>query len=319
MIRFWEKRNIIAILLLPISWLYRLISVCYYKTQKPRKFPQRIICVGNVTVGGAGKTPTAIAIAEMLMQSGKKVSFAVRNYGCSSKKEYVVKKGDKYQDSIVEEAFILASYAPTFVAPNRIKAIELASKSDCDCIIVDDGLQNNSFYKDVSILVIDGVQKFGNGFVIPAGPLRETVNNIIKRVDVIIPINMQDKNLFSQLQTSGKLICTAQGKTVIPKNISKKDKIFAFAAIGYPKKFFSSLKKMGLNIVLTKTFKDHHIYAKQEIVELKRSAQAKNAKLLTTYKDLIKINDCAKISAADYVISFLEKQKLIKWLKNAKI
>ncbi len=308
MISYWKKKNLISFLLLPLSWIYYLISKLIALLAVPKKFSKKIICIGNITAGGAGKTPTAIAIAKELQKINKKVVFAVRNYKSASAKNFLLTAKDTYDQNIVEEAFLLAEVAPTYVAPKRLQAIESACESDADFVIVDDGMQNPHFAKDVKILVIDGVQRFGNGMLMPAGPLRDLQSSVGK-ADIVVKINFQEEKL--------KDIYYADGVMEMPSNFDSNAKYIAFAAIGCPEKFFMSLRREGVDLIEEVKFPDHHIYNNKDYEHLRNLASEHKGKLITTRKDAIKLKGYDDIVVVDYKIIFENAKKIIELVTNA--
>lgn len=319
MLKIWENKNILSLCLLPFSYLYGIIFNLLFHLKKPKHFSKKIICIGNATIGGAGKTPTSIEIAKLLQKKGKKIVFALKNYGSNSKESYLINEKSLYRQEIIEEAFLLARYAPTYVASKRFDAIQEASKTDCDYIIVDDGIQNNSFYKDISILVVDGVQKFGNEFLLPAGPLRQKITTLMKKVNLIIGINIEDDFFLSKIKKFDKKLFKATSQLDIEKEILSKEKFIAFAGIGYPKKFFKSLKRIGAKIIATKIFPDHYKYKKNDLEKLNFLAKKYNARLITTEKDAIKIENSKGITIPAYRLVFLEEDELGEVLINEEI
>jgi tetraacyldisaccharide 4'-kinase len=302
--KFWENKNIFSLLLFPLSIIYGVIFEIKFYLQQPRKFDKKIICIGNVTVGGGGKTPTAIAIAKILIENGYKVAFAIKNYKSKSKLNFIITDKSKYSDEIIEEAFLLSKIAPTFVAAKRIDAIKQASKTKCDYIIVDDGYQNNEFYKDISILVIDGIQKIGNGFLLPAGPLRQCFDSAVKAADFIVMINSHDEKLVKKITAHGKKIISAKAVISVNDKLAQHDKFFAFAGIGYPFKFIKTLELNKYEIVGNKFYPDHYKYSEKDIIFLEKLADNYSAKLITTMKDAVKIPILKNLVVCHYEIKF---------------
>lgn len=278
--KFWIKRNFFSYLLLGLAAIYYVaikIRLLFYSflPKKNKKNTAKIICIGNATAGGAGKTPFSIALGKLLQNKGKKIAFAVKKYGVKNNQTF-------------DEEILLSKIAPCFAANTRAEALELAQAADLfDFIILDDGLQNFSINKDFQILVIDGDFKFGNGFLLPAGPLREPVSWSIKRADFLVEI--VEKNSSSNINIGKKPILAYKNYT-LPSKVNQNSKLIAFCSIAIPEKFYNSLRKLGLNIIKTFSFNDHHPYSQKEIEKLVEIAKANQAKLITTEKDFTKIS-----------------------------
>ncbi|MFN7039192.1 MAG: tetraacyldisaccharide 4'-kinase [Alphaproteobacteria bacterium] len=283
--KFWSNINFYSNILLPFSYLFQLISLIKFKLARPYRSPIKVICVGNLTCGGGGKTPVAIEIAKILKERNIKVAFLSRGYGGSAKGPIKVDYNFHTASYVGDEPLLLAKIAPVYLAKNKLKAIKLAEANKVEVIIMDDGLQNYSLCKDLKILTIDGEFGFGNGRLIPAGPLRETSDNLTK-MDLIIILGkdkFQIKEKFDDLN-----IIQANYKAIDSK-IDKDKNYIAFAGIARPSKFFETLKKLNINIVLEKKFPDHYYYRQSDIEQLKMLAYKYKASLITTEKDIVRI------------------------------
>ena len=281
---FWKSKNLLADILTPLGLIYGLATALRLRFKKSRKVPYPVICIGNLTAGGTGKTPVSVSIAALLQQAGKRPFFITRGYGGKSRnifadaKKYNVRKtGD--------EPLLLARQAPTVINPDRATGAELAIKNGADTIIMDDGFQNPGLYKDLSFLVFDGTTGIGNGKCIPAGPLRETFAAGIKRAQAIIILGEDKHNLAAQT----KELPIFKGSVVAKKPEINNNEIIAFAGIGRPEKFYTSLRELGFKLLKTVDFPDHHQYTMAELKKLITEAQKKNAVLFTTAKDFVKI------------------------------
>ncbi len=306
---FWYKKNsFISWLLWPLSIIYSILSKIKYQIQTPKKFRIPVICIGNATVGGSGKTPTAIALAKLLQKHKYKVAFACRNYNAKIKTPTKVEKKHSSPD-IIDEAMLLSGIAPTYVAQNRLDAIKLAAENNHDIIIIDDGLQNNSFYKNLSILIIDESLNLQNQHIFPAGPFRESIKDCLKKSDVIFYINFKK-------QTLKENIFDIQSKFILPKNHQKK--YLAFTGLAFPLKFFKTLKTLDLEIDQTFTFPDHHHYTDGEILNLIQISKNLKIPLITTAKDMIKINNKYKknIKVLEMSLEIKNEKKLLKIIKE---
>lgn len=270
--------------------MYRINNTTPYKSKA------KVICIGNITAGGVGKTPISIAMAQKYLSQNKKVFFLTRGYK-GKLKDIVVDLKTHTPEETGDEARLLAQTAPTIISPNRKKGAMLAESLGAEVIIMDDGFQNPSLYKDESYLVFDGKIGIGNAQIIPSGPLRETLATGLKRATAVIIMGEDKTNLKQHIS----LPCYT-GK-IIPQKLSlPTNKVYAFAGIGHPQKFYNTLKSVGYDVIKTKDFEDHHPYTLDEISSLKQEAKAQNLALITTEKDYVKLKDtsdiyCLKITA----------------------
>lgn len=295
--KFWERKSkILFILLFPFSVLYFILSkldyfiklITAYTPKKP------VVCIGNLTVGGTGKTPTLLAITDYLEK--QKVKFVIVSKGYKSKlasKEPIVVNPKKHNAKDVgDEPFMIASRTgqKVIICKSRKAAIKKAENLRPDVILMDDGFQNPSIKKTLSILVFDGALGIGNGFTLPFGPLRQSFKSGIKRANAAIIVG-KDKTKLSKKINS---ILTSSA-TIIPSLTSaqltklKKQKLFAFAGIGKPEKFYKTLKDLKLKISKTQAFADHYSYTRKDIEKLIVKANKENLQLITTEKDFVKI------------------------------
>lgn len=286
--RFWfRQRSWAACALRPLSWLWRLVARMKYKAAKPYRSKLPVICVGNVTVGGAGKTPLCIALCRALQTEGitGKPCFLTRGYGGKTGHATVVDNTNTDAAKLYgDEALELARCAPVIVARDRAAGLQLAEQQGYDLVIVDDGFQNGSFVKDISILAFDGTTGIGNGLCLPAGPCREPLENALPRADAALITGADETNLRPRLSA----LPVFGGRIKAPHD--KGDgKFLAFAGIGRPEKFFDTLRRNGFELVETKSFPDHHPYTEDEIKKLIDNATRLEAKPITTEKDFMRI------------------------------
>ncbi len=244
-----------------------------------------VICVGNLTVGGTGKTPVAIAIARALIARGRRPFILSRGYGGRMRGPVVVMPEHTAID-VGDEPLLLAAAAPVVVSRDRREGAQLAVERGADVIVMDDGHQNFSLAKDLSLVVVDAEQKFGNRHILPAGPLREFVGQGLQRADAVVVIG--DGNLELN-GFSGPIFRAHMAHVDVPE--LKGRRVVGFAGIGRPEKFFRSLQVFGAEVVATKRFADHHVYSLSEIARLKSTARSENALLVTTEKDFVRMTD----------------------------
>jgi tetraacyldisaccharide 4'-kinase len=240
-----------------------------------------VICVGNLTAGGSGKTPIAIAIAELLRARGHKPCFLTRGYGGSERGPALASRG--HSAAVMgDEALLLARAAPTIVARDRAAGARLAKDKGATVLVMDDGHQNFSLRKSLSLVVVDAETGFGNGFQIPAGPLREPVRQGLGRADAVVLVGDGAPDLQGFTGPVLRAHLAADGGAFAGKPV------FAFAGIGRPEKFAASLEETGAQVIGSCFFADHHPYTEDEILELK--AVAGDAMLVTTEKDFVRLS-----------------------------
>lgn len=305
--KFWQKINFFSLLLLPFALIYLFVS--YLLKKNISYFPNaKVITVGNLTIGGNGKTPLVNHLAKML--NSKKAAILTRGFGGKAVGPIMVSK-DHSAEFIGDEALIHVKFLPTCVAKDRLKGIKFLEKQGFEYIITDDGFQDNRFKKDLNILVIDAATAFGNGFIFPAGPLREPVNSGLKKASLIILIGE------GEVALSGVNVPIIRGFFVAKKKIVEK-RLLAFAGIGKPDKFFNMLKAHDNHLLKTYSFGDHYNYSCHEIEKLISEAKELNAELITTEKDYVKINDKFKPFIINYMVELeLKDQNILeKYLLN---
>jgi tetraacyldisaccharide 4'-kinase len=314
---FWTKKNLLSISLLPLSFVYFLsFSLIKFFTEK-KKISKPVICVGNLIAGGSGKTPTAIALGKILHEMNVEFAFLSRGYMGDGSKFLLLKKDHENKaEQVGDEPLLLLETAPTFVAKNRFFAAkEIERINKFSAIVLDDGMQSNSLYHDFTVLVIDGKIGFGNEFLIPAGPMRQTVKSGLKEADLVVIVGEAKKKLLEKL--SHKKITQAQ---IIPTNLSEFSgkKLLAFCGLAYPQKFFSFLENQGLEVVKIESFPDHHFYKNNELKKLSEIAEEKNLTLITTKKDWIKFPQNFKqtIAYLDIELIFEDKNLVITELRK---
>jgi tetraacyldisaccharide 4'-kinase len=277
---FWQRRGLVPALLAPLGALYGM-SVAF-KARRARPFDPGVpvICVGNLTAGGSGKTPIAIAIAEALRARGHKPYFLTRGYGGNERGPALATRG--HSAAVMgDEALLLARTAPTIVARDRAAGARLAVEKGASVLVMDDGHQNFTLRKTLSLVVVDAETGFGNGLQIPAGPLREPVAQGLARADAVILIGDGSPNLKGFAGPVLRAHLKADGAAFA------ETPVFAFAGIGRPEKFLASLQGSGAHVTGSCFFADHHPYSDEEIIQLR--AIAGEAMLVTTEKDFVRL------------------------------
>lgn len=290
---FWWDRapGLAARMLLPFGMLYGALTA--RRMARPgAKASVPVICIGNFTAGGAGKTPTALSLAEALIRSGESPVFLTRGYGGREKGPLRVDPARHDAAQVGDEPLLLARIAPTIVARDRIAGAAMAAAAGASVIIMDDGLQNPALHKDFSLGVMDGGAGFGNGLCVPAGPLRAPIEAQAARVDALLVIGMGHG--ITEALAVGK----AAGKPVHRGNFAVDEaladrlggaRVLAFAGIGRPQKFFETLIGLYAKIEGAYPFADHHAYTDDEAAMLLKAAQDRNLTPVTTEKDLVRL------------------------------
>jgi tetraacyldisaccharide 4'-kinase len=293
---WWQEPGAMAALLAPFAALYGSIAARRLQQEGTRAgIP--VICVGNPTVGGAGKTPAAMTIARFLIEAGDRPYFLTRGYGGRLAGPLVVEAGHTAVQ-VGDEPLLLARVAPTVVAANRVAGAELAREKGASVIVMDDGFQNPSLAKDFSILVIDGARGIGNGRVLPAGPLRAPLAPQLERADAILIVGdeagvapvvaaarARKLPLFhARLEPDSTAVAALAGQ-----------KVLAFAGIGDPEKFFATVAAAGIDAPVKRGFSDHHRFSIKEARRLLEEAKRNKLVLLTTEKDAARLQSDAAL------------------------
>lgn len=289
--RFWYPQPedrvsaLVAGVLSPLSLFFkagtrlRRSFATAYHSRKP------VVCVGNVVVGGSGKTPVAVAIAEILKGLGHNPAFVSRGYGgagvltCVDPQKHGV-------DAVGDEALLLAETAPTWTAKNRVYAVREAERH-CSIIVMDDGLQNPTIHPTASILVVDADVGIGNGRLIPAGPLREPFDDAVKRATAIVLVGGVDRqNIAARVDIP---VFRAHLEPQLKQGFPRLGRFVAFAGIGRPEKFFATAQGLGLDIASAREYPDHYVYTQADIDALRLESEVLGARLLTTEKDAVRL------------------------------
>ena len=316
--KFWylKKDNYISKSLYPLSFLFRIGTKLRILINKEKNAKLPIICVGNIVVGGAGKTPVALKIGKILNKAGYKPHFVSKGYAGLEKNNTLIQNWHSPK-SVGDEPILLSEVAPTWIGINRNKSFELAKDKGADCIIMDDGFQNPTLQKNFSIIVINGEQGFGNKRVIPSGPLRESINRGLSRTNLIITIGDITDSIIKKIPKHIPII-GANFKIKEDEMILKGKKITAFAGIAYPEKFFSSLKLLKANIVDEISYSDHHIYSENDLLYLAEIANKNKSILVTTKKDMVRIPKAFRslVNTIDGFIQLDDEKLLLEILTN---
>lgn len=287
---WWRAAGVEAMLLAPLAAIYGSVAARRLAGNGQRAGVP-VVCVGNPTLGGAGKTPTALAVARMLEAAGARPVLLSRGYGGRMRGPVQVEPARHRATDVGDEPLLLARIAPTIVARDRAKGAQAAVAAGASVIVMDDGFQNPSLAKDFSVLVVDG-RGLGNGRVFPAGPLRAPFAAQLLRADALV--------VTGRLPASHALLAEAVRRRVpvfraalLPDADAvtrlKERSVLAFAGIGDPEKFFATLDEAGIAVAARRSFADHHRYTRAEAHELCGEATRAGLTLVTTEKDMVRL------------------------------
>ena len=289
---FWSKDGPLPRLLEPLAGLYSLAG-WWRMRRTPAAPPCPLICVGNVVAGGAGKTPVALDLLARLTASGLSAHALLRGYGGSERGPLAVQPAQHSFEQVGDEALLLATQAPTWVARDRRAGAAAAAAAGAGVVVMDDGFQNPALRPTLSLLVIDGATGLGNGRVMPSGPLREPLARALARLQqnggAVVMLGDDQTGLcrrlpaglpvlFGDLRPDPQAVARLQGRRVV-----------AFAGIGRPAKFFASLRALGAQVVASHPFADHYPYEPADIQPILDEAFALQAIPVTTAKDAVRL------------------------------
>lgn len=291
---FWGKSkwHPMALLLAPLGGLYGRIGARRLKRGAWAKVDVPVICVGNINAGGVGKTPTVIALAGFLAECGHQPHVVSRGYGGRETGPLQVNEMAHNAAQVGDEPLLMAAFAPTWVAKDRLAGAQAAIAAGADVILLDDGFQNPALYKDMALIVVDAAVGFGNGRVLPAGPLREPVATGLARGAAIVSIGTAKAQaaLSQRWPMVDDLPRLKAELQPLQMGIDwAEQRVIAFAGIGRPEKFFKSLAQAGAEIVAAHSFADHAPYTAAALQRLLKESHQKGAQLVTTEKDAARL------------------------------
>jgi tetraacyldisaccharide 4'-kinase len=307
---FWAKRKptLLARLLEPLGEIYGAVTA--RRMARPGlRVAAPVICVGNFVAGGAGKTPAAIAIARLLLEMGERPAFLSRGYGGAARgKALAVNPHAHRAQDVGDEPLLLARVAPCFVARDRRLAATAAIAAGASALVLDDGLQSPSLVKDLTFAVIDGGAGLGNGLCLPAGPLRADLSRQLPHVSAVIFVDgISDASVAAHQAVAIKPILDARLEADPDVAARLRDQnVLAFAGIGRPEKFFATLRALGANVVVARSFGDHQVYSPTALDALFAEAGSRGLTLVTTEKDFVRLPPAyaAKVAALPVAMAF---------------
>jgi len=274
-------------LLAPFAAIYRAETA--RRMAKPGwRAPVPVLCAGNATAGGAGKTTLALDLGERLAARGIAVHFLLRGYGGRERGPVRVEPARHNSDAVGDEALLLAAMQPTWVAADRAAGARAAVAAGAQAIVMDDGLQNPTLAKDLSLLVIDGGYGFGNGHILPAGPLREPVAEAAARCRAAVLIGPDEVGALAALP-AGLPLLRARLRPGPDAFALAGKAVLAFCGIGNPRKFFATLQEAGANVAGRVSFADHYPFDAGDLRTLVADAAKLRATLVTTRKDFVRL------------------------------
>jgi tetraacyldisaccharide 4'-kinase len=287
---------------------------------RPYYPPVPVVCVGNLVAGGSGKTPVALALTAHLVSRGTAVHIVTRGYGGRLGGPVRVDPARHDAAAVGDEALLLAARAPCWVARDRADGVRAAVAAEAQMVVLDDGFQNPGIAKTLSFLVVDAAYGFGNGRVIPAGPLRESLARGLARAGAVVLLGADAQpGCLAALGIGGaQPVLHAVLRPIAGERFAG-SRLLAFAGIGRPQKFFLTLQALGAELVGTRPFPDHHPFRAGEIDRLLRTAEQAQARLVTTTKDIVRVPAAMKaaIEVLDVEIDWADPAALVEMLRAA--
>lgn len=289
---WWDKADWRAWGLSPVSWVYGRIAGWRLRRAKRGSVPAPVICVGNFTAGGAGKTPTVIALARAAKAKGMTPGILSRGYGGSLDVTTVVDPAHHRARDVGDEPLLLAREALTVVCRKRVVGALRLIEEGADVIIMDDGFQSARLAFDFSLLVIDSRRGIGNGHLIPGGPVRAPLHDQLAQATALLKVGngTAADAIVRQAARAGKQIITASVERLETKGLTGQP-VLAWAGIADPEKFYRTLRETGAEIAGTRAFPDHHHLSDDEIAGLLDHAKTNGYQLVTTAKDQVRLEE----------------------------
>lgn len=288
---WWQKKpTLSAWLLSPIGAIYGWLTVRRMLRAPRGNADIPVLCIGNLIMGGAGKTPATLALVNHLVNLGHKPGILLRGYGGTEKGPLLVKSGHN-AGQVGDEALLYVNVAPTAVCADRVAGATLLGKAGVDIILMDDGFQNPSLHKDLSLIVVDTQTAWGNGLCCPAGPLRAPVNSQLQNASAIIALGDGARGGDVEDAANRHDLPIYRGE-MVPVQMSEDfvgRRFIAYSGIGRPEKFFKSLTDVNLETVERFSFPDHHVFTEQDAEKILSRCRSQDAMPITTQKDFVRL------------------------------
>ncbi len=283
---WWQKADWRAWGLSPVSALYGVVARQRMKRAKREKIDAPVLCVGNLTVGGTGKTPVAMAIARQAMRMRLKPGFLSRGHGGAVYHPHLVDLHHDVAKFVGDEPMLLAQVAPTVVTPDRAAGARHLIEHGCTFIIMDDGFQSARVFFDYALLVVDAERGIGNGHMLPGGPMRARLVDQMPYADAVLKMGEGDAadEVVRYAARAGRAVYQAARRTLKPARLRGR-RFLAFTGIGNPEKFYATAEAAGATLVARRSFGDHHHFSPDDVRDLTELAAAGGAELITTAKD----------------------------------
>jgi tetraacyldisaccharide 4'-kinase len=312
---FWAQDGAVATFLQPLAWLYGVVGRLRRAWTTPWRAEVPVICIGNLVAGGAGKTPTALAVGRRLLERGVAAHYLSRGYGGRLAGPVRVDPSRQDAGDVGDEPLLLAAAAPTWVARDRVAGAKAAVAAGAGAIVMDDGFQNPGLAKDLSLLVIDDGYGLGNGRVHPAGPLREPAADGLARADGVVLLRTGG-SASAPPRPPGRPVLEARLMPRPEAATLRGQRVLAFAGIGRPERFFRTVQELGAELVAYRAFADHHRFREDEIWALVEAARDQDAVPVTTAKDAARLPPPARamVRVIDVDLEFVVPAELDRLL-----
>lgn len=309
---FWlQPHSVWGQLLAPLGWVYAETTARRLAHARPWRAPVPVVCVGNLTAGGAGKTPVTRDLVRRLTQQDWRPSVLSRGYGGQARDPTRVDPTRHAAQEVGDEPLLLSVEAPCWVGPDRRESARAALAEGAGVLVLDDGLQNPALAQDLRLVVVDGPVGFGNGRAIPAGPLRERIDDGLRRADAVVLIGPDRQNITARVP--GHLPVLRAQLALQDAAALRGRRLVAFCGIGRPDKFRDSLRDADADVVSFGAFPDHHLYSEAELSEAAALAARRSADLVTTEKDWVRLSPIwrGRIKALPVKLAWQDETQLL--------